>query len=162
MSEHVGPSGPSRRWRWLLGVSLALNLLIIGAVGGAILRPGGPVRGGDIDRSEMRGFGAPYVRELPRATQRKLFRALRQQGQWPSRADRRAAYEEMIEALRAQPFDPSRPEKLLNAQAETVAVAQRTIQAAWLRHLTEMSNTQRAAYADRLEQRLRRTPRKER
>ncbi|WP_299873866.1 periplasmic heavy metal sensor [uncultured Sulfitobacter sp.] len=161
MSETVGAKPPSRRWRWLLGVSLALNLMFIGLVAGAVLRGGGP-HGGGKHAAELRGFGAPYLRELPRAERRALFRALRTGGHLPDRAARRAAYDTMVTALRTQPFEPTQAETILRQYAGALGRAQEAAQAEWLRQVSQMSEADRAAYADRLEERMQRRPRKDR
>lgn len=160
MSETVGTKPPSRRWRWLLGLSLALNLLFVGLVAGAILR-GGP-HGGGKPGAELRSFGAPYLRELPKAERRALFRALREGGHLPDRAARRAAYDTMVAALRAQPFDPAQAATVLRAYAGTLTQAQGAAQEEWLRHVSAMSDADRAAYADRLDARMQRKGRKDR
>jgi hypothetical protein len=96
------------RSRWLkvtLVVSLALNLLVIGAVIGAALGAGRPHD--DRMRGEVpREFGrSPLVSALApedrRAVGRDLMRAagpLRE-----NRADLRARFERLLEALRADP-----------------------------------------------------------
>lgn len=161
MSDPIQTKSPSRRWRWLLGASLALNLLFVGLVAGAVLR-GGPPHGVGKHMSELRGFGAPYLRELPRAERRTLFRALRQGGYLPDRTARRAAYDAMVGALRLQPFEPTRAEQVLRQYSDTLMRAQGAAQAEWLRLVTGMSDAERAAYADRLAARLERKPHKDR
>lgn len=150
------------RWRWVLAISLGLNLLFVGLVAGAMLRADGKDRRGGPDRAEMRGFGAPYMRELPRQERRALFEGLRDAGVLPNRADRRAGHEALIVAMRAQPFDPSELEVLLRAQAEQMMNVREAVQGAWLRRVSMMTDAERAAYADRLEKRVRWGYRKER
>ncbi|WP_298430630.1 periplasmic heavy metal sensor [uncultured Jannaschia sp.] len=85
-----------------LGLSLALNLVVAGAVVGARLSGGPPGRDGGTGRSEI---GA-IARGLDAPTRRAMGRALRDD---PAiRADRaamRAAQSELRAALVADPFD---------------------------------------------------------
>ena len=67
------------RVKWALGISLALNLLVAGAIGGAIFRhmgegPDTRQRGGQGAHS----YGAPYVQALPRAQRRALREEIRE------------------------------------------------------------------------------------
>ena len=103
----VAPTvAPRRRWmRWALIASLALNLLVVGAVAGSFLRGGGPLGGG-------RGAGniIGYVMSLPAERRGELMkrsmtirgemRALRQQV--------RVANRERAAAFTAEPFDRQR------------------------------------------------------
>lgn len=153
MSEPVEPKQPSRRWRWVLGASLALNLLFVGLIAGAMLRHDGP-RGAGKPPPEMRGFGLPYMRALPKENRRALFDTLRDGGYLPRRADRRAAFEEMVAAMRMQPFDASAAEAVLQGQADRLLIAQSAAQTEWLRLVSGMTDAERTAYADRMEERM--------
>ena len=145
--------------RWVLGLSLALNLLIIGAIAGAFLRHGGPPdRGGRFDAA---GYGAPYVQALSRADKRQMRKALKDlRGSLPSRKDRRALYGEMLTVLRADDFDRDRVLALFETQRGIALSVQSAAQDAWLAHISAMSLQERRAFADRLEEVLRRGPRK--
>ena len=155
------------RWRrgrrllpWLLGVSLALNLLVIGAFAGAAYRhAGGPGARGE--PPGVRGYGSPYVQALPREARRELGRALRggSEGKAMSRAARRALYDEMLVALRRDPFDPAAAEAVLQAQRTAVDGVQRRAHSAWLAEIAGMDAAARADYADTLEEVLERGPR---
>lgn len=135
---------------WLritLAVSLALNLLVVGMVVGVFVRfGGGPPPRAAVD------FAVPYVRALAPAQRRAVFREVRARGEDVPmrRAARERSYTAVVEALRAQPFDPAALEALVNAQAESAAQLQRSAQTAWLGLVAEMSDAERAAYADRV------------
>lgn len=161
MNEPVEAKRPSRRWRWVFGASLALNLLFVGLIAGAMLRNEGP-RGAGKSSPEMRGFGTPYMRALPKETKRALFGTLRDGGYLPSREDRRAAFAQMVAAMRMQPFDPSAVETVLQQQEDRLHTTRLAAQTEWLRLVSGMTDVERAAYADRMEERMRRGPRKER
>ncbi|MEM9968087.1 MAG: periplasmic heavy metal sensor [Pseudomonadota bacterium] len=141
--------------KWALGISLALNLLILGAVGGALLRSAGvgpdmrPARGGPL----LHGYGAPYMRALP-AEARQAVRA--DVPGLPSRRERRAHFGEMLDALRADQFDPTTVSVLFERQRETALLVQSVLQDRWLTVVSEMSDAERADLADRLEEMMNR------
>ena len=68
----------TRAPRWMriaFGVSLALNLAVVGVLAGTFARFGGPPSRGP----GMISYATPYVRALPRDDQREIFRAVRDQ-----------------------------------------------------------------------------------
>ncbi|MGB3245257.1 MAG: periplasmic heavy metal sensor [Sulfitobacter sp.] len=162
MQEQGGPRRPgARRFRVVLALSLALNLLLIGVFAGAIWRnAGGPGGHGRFAPPGMQSYAAPYVRALPRADQRTLRRALRAEKPRPSRAERQADYNRMLAALRADPFDPAAVRSVLTGQKTDVLALQEAAQEQWLRAVEGMDSQGRAAYADRLEEELKRGPRR--
>ena len=143
---------PGRRWMGpVLVVSLALNLLVIGALGGALVMRE-KWQGG---RHEARGMtGGPLIHALDRDDRRKLGRALRD-----LRRDRGVTHEAraktmaaLISDLRAVPFDAAAVAARL---AETHAVFGQDIEAAHgllVAHIAAMSDDERAEFADRVEQ----------
>jgi len=140
------------RWmKIMLGVSLALNIAIAGAVAGFMMR-GAPLRDGPTGM----GYATPYVVALPRAARREVFGVIRSHDALPSRDERRAHYAEMIKALRADPFDSARVQAILTRQGGAVAQIQDVSQAAWLRVVTEMDADERSAYVERIQDVLRR------
>ncbi len=142
----------TRLWvRVLLGVSLALNLLVLGLIGGAMLRFGGP----DGMRTPPRSVGAAMFRELPRADRRALRTGAGEthdQRHVRLKADAKA----LGAALRATPFDAAAMATLLEGHAKTRADFHISLQRAWLDRIATMSDAERYAYADRLERALNR------
>lgn len=145
-----------RRLRWLLIVSLTLNLLVVGVVAGVALRfAGGDRLPPPAERSL--GFG-PWSGGLERQDYRALRRGFEAAGTdlrsvWrEERADRQA----LVAALRAEPFDAAALDTVAGRmQARTLerlALGQRLIRD----HVLAMSLAERAAFADRLERSLRR------
>ncbi|MEL7099989.1 MAG: periplasmic heavy metal sensor [Pseudomonadota bacterium] len=133
--------------RVLLALSLGLNLAVVGLVVGIAVRfGGGPPPRAAVD------FALPYVRSLDPGDRRAIFRTVRQDltDAPTSRAARRAAYDSVVEALRAQPFDRDALEELVGGQADAAQRMQRAAQAAWLDTVSAMSDAERAAYADRV------------
>ena len=157
---------PKRRrlnMRWVLAASLGLNLLFVGAFVGAAYREAGGPGASRGDGLMTRGYATPYVRALPREKRRALYQALRngdQGGTRLSKDERRALYTQMVTALRATPFDPARATDVLNAQRDAVLGVQSAAQSAWLKAVTGMVPAERAAYADELENVLKRGARR--
>lgn len=155
MAEKSDVRRMSRGWKWVLGLSLALNLLIVGAIGGTIWRfnakDGGDRRG----HIEALASGVPYVRALPRDARRALGRKLRRdRADLPQRSERRALYQQMIDTLRQEPFDADAASEILATQAETAQTVQARAQSGWLEIVTEMNPEERAEVAERLEEGL--------
>jgi len=144
----------SPRWmRVLLVLSLALNLLIVGVVAGAVAsgKTGGP-RAGDVS------FG-PYSAALSREDQRMLRRAIRQDGKRTDWAEARANFQTFLSVLRTEPLDEGEMRRLFQEQGEMARARQDIGKTALLERIVEMSPQDRAAFADRLEEVLRRGPR---
>ena len=149
----------SGRWlRWAFGLSLAVNLLVRGAVSGAAYRHAvGPGAHGGAGPG-ARSYGTPYVQALPRSERREIFRALRgsDEGKVMSRTARRALFDRMLTALRADPFDADTVTSILAEQRAASQGVQRIAENAWFERVRLMDARARAAYADRLEDVLRR------
>jgi uncharacterized membrane protein len=158
------PERPSRRWsagRIALALSLAANLMVVGIVAGAFLNGGGPGRSGDPDdrRGPLREIGnAPFVRALERDDRRALSRALRDQGSAlrENRAELRRRFQALLAAIRSEPFDAQAVQTLLDDQRDAATIHQRTGERLILEQVQNMTPTQRAAYADRLDAALKR------
>ena len=148
----------TRGWRVVLIASLALNLAVLGAVGGWVLRHGlGPDHRHGPHAARMAQMGGPLTRALDAEGRDAVAAQLR--GDGAAHAARRAALRASLEALladlRARPFDPARVETRLAAQRAQVTGRLEAGHAALLTHLAGMSDAGRAAYADRLEETLR-------
>lgn len=143
-------NAPTRLWvRVLLGVSLALNLLVLGLVGGAMYRFGGP----DGMRPPSRTAGAALFRELPQADRRALW-AKSNGTRTDQRARQKADASALASAVRATPFDVTALQALLEQQAARRAGFKASVQQAWLARVDGMTAKDRQAYADRLERAL--------
>ena len=141
---------PTRLWlRLVFGASLALNLLVLGLVGGAILRFGGP----DGMRPPPRTIGTMLFRELPRADRRALRDdAVTAHDKRPPQ--RRAELQAVGAALRASPFDAAALADLLSRHDAQHAAFNAMVHQAWMKRVIGMSDAERMAYADRLEKAL--------
>jgi len=151
----------SKRLAIALGLSLSVNLLIVGMVAGAILAggpPGSPDRSGARDGG-LGSFGI-FSKAMNEGEKRAVRKAMREnRGQF--RNGRREAAQEVgrvIEALRADPFDPAALTQVFSAQqaraVDRVSLGQRV----FLDGVSSMSLAERRDYADRLEAVARRGP----
>ncbi len=161
MSQAPEPKGKSRRiWlRVVLFASLAVNLLVVGMVAGAIIR-GGPPGHGNVGRQvQTADFGfAPYVRALSPKHRRELGREMRELtgARQANREEFIAFARSFLVALRAQPYDPAALNQKVASQQSRLFRHQEAGQRILLERLAQMSEPERAAYADRLERSLRR------
>ena len=139
-----------RLMRVALGLSLALNVMILGALGGAMWRHGGR------DLPGLRSYASPYVQALPPEARRGLHGKMRTSGKAHhlDREARRALYDEMLAALRAEPFQADVAAAVLAAQGEAAAGVQQVAHDAWLAEVSAMDAAARQDYADKLQQRL--------
>lgn len=153
------PDPPKRR-RWmipLLVASLAVNLIVVGIVIGALLSPDGPRRGGDGQRSVRGVVGEPFFRALPEDARREMVRDLmaNRDRARENRAALRQRFEAFLAALRSDPFDAAEVGRLLGEQRGAAVRRQELGEELLLKRLEAMSAEERAAYADALEDRLR-------
>lgn len=154
----AGLERPRARWRnWLLVASLALNLLVLGAVAGALVR-GGPMPGGA--RFDL--SAGPLTRALSDADRNALrdhlrdHRAFRQNGRAAIREDMR----ELQRLLRAETLDVTALGAVLARQSARLVEGQNAAIEAITARVEEMSYADRIAFADRLaDQSDRRLPR---
>ncbi|WP_293450824.1 periplasmic heavy metal sensor [Planktotalea sp.] len=148
------PAKPKKRFRILLGVSLALNLLVVGAVVGAMVKgPSSSGRGGPPGTREV---SAPYVGAFDHATKRALRDEMR--ARLPDRRDAQAAnradYEAFVGVLRADTFDKEAAAGIIDTQFQRSGQFQRVGRALSIEKIDQMSLSERMAYADRLQKRL--------
>jgi uncharacterized membrane protein len=135
-----------------LAISVALNLAVAGLAAGAWLREG-PHRGMPRDMS----FG-PFTEALSPSDRRELRRAFgdRMPNFREARRETRVELEALLATLRATPFDPAAAETAMEA------IARRTTERLDLgrdliaTRIMAMSDAERLAFADRLEQGLKR------
>lgn len=143
------PPPRPRRLRWLLAVSLTLNLLVAGMAAGIALRHAG----GEMPHPPRSiGFG-PWTGGLDRSDLKALREAFGATGrdfrtEWRAeRADREA----LLAALRADPLDLAALDAAtarMNARAaERMELGQQLIRG----HILAMTPAERRAFADRLE-----------
>ncbi|MEY4871132.1 MAG: hypothetical protein RLZZ563_462 [Pseudomonadota bacterium] len=157
-AKAAAPKPAGRGLRVALAVSVALNLLILGLVAGAVLRDGGPhgrmVR--DLD------FG-PFTEALTPEDRDALRRDFLRQA--PDLRDMRRQMRDdfatLLEALRAEPFDVEALRGVVANQGDRMAARLELGQDLMLARIAAMTPAERAAFADRLERRLERGPQRD-
>lgn len=161
MSDQMIPTPQKRRapgWmRAAFALSLTLNLLVMGVVGGAVVKHGrddAPPPGG-----EILSYG-PYTRALSPEDRDALRAALmREAGEL--RANRQAVrrdFDRVLALLRADPFDRAATEAVLEGQQTRVEAQSRKVRGLVLDHVSAMPPEARHAFADRLDKTLRHGP----
>ncbi|MEM1386147.1 MAG: periplasmic heavy metal sensor [Pseudomonadota bacterium] len=147
--------GETRGWfswgRAVLVVSLAVNLLVAGVIAGAFWHERrGEARGPGLRDA---GFG-PYAAALPPGDRIALAMELRREGGpfLTRRDEMRAAFDAVLRALRAEPYDHGAVEAILAQQGQAVRATQETAQTLLLAHIAQMSAKDRLAYAEALTQ----------
>ena len=158
MNENA-TSRPRRSWvKPLLFVSLALNLVVIGAFVGRALAPD-RLRWGDGVAGPVRGvIGAPFAHALDPGNRGALHDKLtgKRSHLQASRGRLRDLLDELLVALRAEPFLPDEVRRILQEQRGVAEERQLLGETLLLERLEAMSPDERSAYADRLEQSLKR------
>ena len=159
MSDPMTETPAPRRRRWLvplLVVSLALNLLVAGAILGRSFSPEAH-RGKDRVAGPLRSVvGEPFVRALSREDRQALLADIRREGPRirKNRESLRDQVEAFLAALRSDPFEPDVVRRLLEDQRSVAQSRQELGEVLLLNRLSAMSDDERAAYADRLEKGL--------
>lgn len=153
-TPNIPARAPLRGWiKALLLGSLALNLAVGGLAIGAMLRHGDMMDHGTVRTDQI---GGPYTGALSREDRRAIWREMRgMQGEGrPSRAEIRADFDAVVQALRAEPYDPGQVRAIVERQFEAGIARQQIGQTLLLERIDAMSPVERAAFADRLAQRL--------
>lgn len=140
-------SARSPLWmRWALGLSLALNLLVVGLAVGAAFRIG-DVR---MLRPPPPSASNAMFRELPRKARKQFTEDVRAaEGLRPIR--RRDEADEIAAAMRAVPFDAARMGAVLEGYASARQAWQQAINRAWVARLSDMTDAERASLSDRMQ-----------
>lgn len=149
---------PARGWtRTILILSLAVNLLLVGLITGAVLRSGPPGWGGMLGELNL----GPVTEALSKADKAELRRAfLRDHPDF--RTQRRDAQQDVaaiLDVLRAPVLDRPALEAIFLRQSERSAKRMDRARTAVLDVIAAMSPEDRRAFGDRLEQALTRRAR---
>lgn len=160
MTEPVAPipaATSSPRVKIVLAVSLALNLLILGLVGGAFLNDG-PGKAAGLPRDVA--FG-PFSEAFSRGDRKALRAALMNKAPEfrASRAAAKAEFDALLVALRTQPFDAGALRLALGSIETRYADRLRFGRELIETRIATMSASDRIDFADRLQQVLDQTGR---
>jgi uncharacterized membrane protein len=144
----------SKRVKFLLAASLALNLAVAGLFVGAVIKTRGdrpPSAVSDLN------FG-PFSEALTREQRKQMRRAFLEHG--PSLKDMRAQMRDdlvnVATALRAEPFDPEAMRTAFEMQDKRINARIALGREAIMNLILSMSPADRAGFADRLEKALNR------
>lgn len=141
-------TAPMRTWiRILLFGSLALNLLVVGLVGGVMLSPGWRGPPPHPDRMVR-----PIIQALSHSDRRAIGLALRKEFRrsQPNRRSVQQDFVPVIDALRAVPFASDAVEKSLMAQMDAQGMRLQLSQKFLVARIREMSVKERSDFTDRL------------
>lgn len=157
-SPRATPPATGRGVKIALGLSLALNLLIVGLVGGAVLGRGGAPERGDPAASLRSLAAGPLTEVLSESERGDLRRGLAESRDRirPDTVALMQAFREFSGLLTAEPFDREALAEILGAQRGRMQSLMETGHEVLLDELEAMSPAQRADLAQRLERRLRR------
>jgi Spy/CpxP family protein refolding chaperone len=153
-SETPVRRAPLRGWvKGVLFVSLALNLAVAGLALGAVLRHGDMT---DRPRARVDQIGGLYTAALSRDDRRSIWREMRaMQGEGrPDRGQIRAEFDAVVDALRADPYDPSQVRLIVERQFQAGIARQQLGQSLLLARIDTMTPSERMQFADRLAERL--------
>jgi uncharacterized membrane protein len=145
----VLPAAP-RRIRMALYASLALNLLFVGAIGGALLRdgPDGP-------RSGPReiGFG-PFSEALTPQDREAIARAFMRDGGTPRqmRREMMRSFAELGQVLRTEPLDRAALEQVFMTLKDGANARLEIGQRLLLDRIAQMTPVERDEFADRIDE----------
>ena len=134
-------------WKILFGVSFALNLLIVGALGGALMRKGkGPM-------ANHLASGFLYIQALGLQDKKVLRKEIsrNKDGRKLVKARNQANFSSALGILKNHSFDRSAFENLLNEQAKYSKSRQSLARIALVTHIENMTKKERLVYALRLE-----------
>ncbi|WP_299349957.1 periplasmic heavy metal sensor [uncultured Shimia sp.] len=149
MREDTKTKPGMKRWlRVVFTLSLALNLVIVGLIGGAALKFG---RSGPpphvMDRMSMPILGALEHQDR-REIGRNIRKAYRNDGK--SAKPETASYETLIAVLEAEPLDVEALRVANQGLTDRVSQRMRIAQEAWLDYVQTMTPEARVAYAARM------------
>lgn len=145
--------------RIVLVVSLAVNVAVAGLVIGAVLKHGPRDHDRRPPKSEILSYG-PYTSALTEDDREVLLdRLIGAHGEiLDNRRAVKADFKRLLDAVRADPYDPDMTASILRDQQARVQKQIDLVSRVLLEQLTEMSAEEREEFADRLERVLRRGP----
>lgn len=153
-----------RRVKIALGVSLAINLLVLGAVVGAFMHGDNRDRRDVVRRGGDNAAIGIYGRALDRADRRAIGQRLREGRKVEGReirAELGDLAQQASELLKQSPFNKEAFADVLLQQQGLIKGRSDTMQDALVERIASMTDEQRIAYADRLQDLLDRGTRRD-
>jgi hypothetical protein len=159
MAEKTEPRKKSSGlWlKLVLFTSLAINLLIVGMMAGAVLRGGPGDSRTEPHRSAIRDLGlGPFGLALSSESRRDIGSAIAGKGDElrQNRQEIRVQIDTLLTVLRQTPYQPETVREILTVQQHRLFQRQDIGRELLLSNLEEMGPVARAEYADRLEKSL--------
>ncbi|SPJ23012.1 periplasmic heavy metal sensor [Palleronia abyssalis] len=139
-----------RLWRIVLVCSLVLNLLVLGIVVGAAFDHDRPWD----RRGRVAGPMGPLVWALPDEDRQAMIQRLQVGPR--DRGARRARFEALLSAVRADPFDPEALAQMFAEQRRRGSLELARAESALIEVLTDMTPAERSTFAQSLSDRMRR------
>jgi uncharacterized membrane protein len=139
----------NRIWSILLILSLALNAVLIGMIiGSKISRMNKTMGKYPALKSSL------YMRALPHDDRHEIKRTLRENITIEDRRKDHLRYEDALIALRSKPFSEDALEEIMELQGNASHKRMTLARDVLLAHLSQISDPERAEFANRLERRL--------
>lgn len=147
-SEETPARGTPIWVKMLLGVSLAVNLLIVGFVVGAAIRF-------DHSGPPAAHSGFAFLSALDRAERRAVFRELRRGFGRDSRSEARTRTAAVLDLIRADTYDADAVAEAMRRMVVAQDGRQAAVISAVTTQIAQMTPEQRRAYAARVETQMR-------
>jgi len=147
MIESTNPKSENR-WKMLFVISLGLNLLIIGALGGFLIRKG------KAPMAHHLASGRLYMQALDFRDKKVLRNEILGDidGRELVKLQNYASFSSAVDILKKHPFDRSAFEKLLDEQTKFTQLRRDFARASLVAHIEKMTKKERENYALRLEE----------
>ena len=146
MTESTNPKSINR-WKMLFVISLGLNLLIIGALGGILIRKG------NAPMVHHLASGRLYMQALEFRDKKALRNEILgdKDGRELVKAQNYASFRSAVDILKKHPFDRSALENLLDEQAKFTQSRRGSARGFLIAYIERMTKEKRENYALRLE-----------
>lgn len=141
-------SKPKNIWKILFGVSLALNLLIVGAVGGVL------VRKAQMPIASHIAPGVLYIKAMDFENKRALRQTILRNNDDKEMVTNQnhASFTSAVRLLKSHPFDKEVFENVLIEHANRSISRQNSVRNTLVSHISNMTKKDRLIYAQRLEE----------
>lgn len=141
-------SKPKNIWKILFGVSLALNLLIVGAVGGVL------VRKAQMPIASHIAPGVLYIKAMDFENKRALRQTILRNNDDNEMVTNQnhASFTSAVRLLKSHPFDKEVFENALIEHANRSISRQNSVRNTLVAHISNMTKKDRLIYAQRLEE----------